>query len=105
MITLSIPNSGGEWRPNMSGNYNFNFSSNGSSSSSATSQPQSVIYDSRRNNYTSPQENFIYTDPVKKPSVDICHEVDEVMKEGILKVSQDLVKSLSSQSHGGEHQK
>ena len=92
----------------MSGSYNFYF--NGSPSNSATSQPQeagnsqSVIYDSRRNNYTSPQENFIYTDPFQRPSVDICHEVDEVMKEGILKVSQDLVKRLSSHSHGGEYQ-
>merc|ERR1711953_656739 len=76
----------------MSGNNSFDFSLNGSASTSNSTPNQeagnskSVIYDSRRNNYTSPQENFHYPD-FKKPSVDWDHEVDVVYNEEITKLS------------------
>ena len=70
----------------MSRRNNFNISLNGSASASnkEASNSTSVIYDSRQNNYTSPQDNFKYTD-FNKSSVDWNHEVNEVYKEEIMK--------------------
>ena len=79
----------------MSGNNSFDFSLNGSASTSNATTHQeagnskSVIYDSKRNHYTSPQENFKYTD-FNKPSVDWDHEVDVVYKEEITKLSRNM---------------
>ena len=74
----------------MSRRNNFNISLNGSASASTTNQEAgnstSVIYDSRQNNYTSPQDNFKYTD-FNKSCVDWDHEVNEVWKEEIAKVN------------------
>ena len=84
----------------MSGSNNFNFSLNGSPSNSTTNQDagnsKSVIYDSRRNNYTSPQENFSYKN-FNKSSVDWDFQVEEVWKEEITK--------LSSHIQGGQQNK
>ena len=89
----------------MSESNNFNFSLNVSASASTTNQEvgnsTSLFYDSRRNNYTSPQEHFKYTDS-RKPSVDWNHEVNEVYKEEQMK-QQMMVDLLSSQ--GGEQKK
>ena len=70
----------------MSGTNNF-FSN--STSNQEKDNSVSVIYDSRRNNYTSPQENFTYRDS-KKSSVDWDLQVEEVMKEEIVKLSRHI---------------
>ena len=87
----------------MSGSNKFNFSLNGTASASNSTTDQEVgnttplIDDCRKNNYTSPQENFKYTETFKKPSVDMEHEVNEVWKEEITK--------LSGHIQGGEQKK
>ena len=70
----------------MSGSNNLNFSLKGSASTTneKAGNTKTMIDDCKRNNYTSPQENFKYTD-FNKSSVDWNHEVNEVYKEEIMK--------------------
>ena len=62
-------------------NFN-NFNTSQDNNNQSKSQSQSMLFDSQKTYYTSPQENFTYTG-INKPSVDWDREVDQVIKEEI----------------------
>ena len=70
----------------MSAGNTFNFDQSARNTQNGNNS-QSVLFDVRRTNYTSPQENFTYSG-LNKPSVDWDRLVDDVMKEEICKLSQ-----------------